>query len=572
MNGSLSVSSEEQMTQRILLIGLDGATFDLIDPWVAEGKLPTLGRLLAEGTSAPLETVPNMNSAPAWSSFATGMNPGKHGIFYFDERVPGSYESRYVNGGSRDGTTFWRLLSEAGRRVVAMNVPMTYPAEPVNGIVIAGLDTPTPESPGFTSPPDVAARLRREVGDYIIEPGIPSFIKAGRRDLAVQRLHECTGKRTAWARHLLRHEDWEFFAVVFTSTDAAHHFFWKDFDPTHPDHDPLEAERFGNVIFDVYRRLDEVVADLIKAAGSDATVIIMSDHGGGFNQRGGEFLNPWLTQLGYRVPAESAGPSQPWSWQMLTGRARQGVTSVLGSAYRQLDRRLSRDMKLRLAARMPAVRRKVEAAVRFQGTDWSRTRAYAHGVRDEIWINLRGREPSGIVNPGAEYHALLEELTEQLYAVRDPVRGEPVVDAVWRREEIYHGPHSGKAADLTIRWRTDFVLSGLQSQKALVKASGPAMTNGGHRPFGILIARGNGIPAGQRVTGARLMDLAPTILALMGEPIPDNLDGHALTAIVGQRDLVYTTGRGLTGGVGYDYEIGEAEIVQDRLRGMGYIE
>ncbi|HEM61767.1 MAG TPA: hypothetical protein ENO24_05715, partial [Chloroflexi bacterium] len=279
--------------KRILVIGLDGATFDLIKPWIAEARLPTLGRLMEEGVHGNLRSVPNLNSAPAWSSFATGTNPGKHGIFYFDERVPNTYTKRYLNGSHRVGKSFWKLLSDQGKTVCVINVPMTFPADELNGVMLAGLDSPGVQSEGFAYPPSILKELSSRVGDYIIEPGIPGYMKAGKKDQALARLFEAVDKRLNYARYLLAKYPWQLFVVVFTATDAVQHFFWKDMDPRHPEHDPQEARVYGDAILKVYQRMDEVVLTLLQEA-RPSTTIIVSDHGGGFNQRGAEYLNPWL--------------------------------------------------------------------------------------------------------------------------------------------------------------------------------------------------------------------------------------------------------------------------------------
>jgi len=573
------VSREERGDQpRLLIVGLDGATFDLIRPWVEEGRLPTIARLLEEGVSAPLLSVPNMNSAPAWSSFATGLNPGKHGIFYFDELIPGTYTKRYLNGSFRHGAPFWRLLSQAGYRVGVINVPMTYPAEEVNGYMLAGLDTPAPGSPAFSYPRHLAAELQAQVGDYIIEPGVPGYIKAGRRDRARERIFEALEKRLAYALHLAQTFPTDVMVVVFTATDAVQHFFWKDMDPQHPEHDPDEAATYGDTILQVYQRLDRAVARLVDAM-PEATVMLMSDHGGGFNQRGAEFLNPWLAEqnlLQFAAPGATAtdGPGS---------RARNAVSSTLRWGYRWVDSHFSREAKQRLARLLPGLRGRVEGSMTFQGIDWGHTRAYAFGARDDLWINLRGREPRGTVEPGEEYEALRDLLIQRLKESRDPLRDEPVVEWAVRREEAYTGPFVERAPDVLIQWRTDFVLSGLYlpqegKPKPQPPTPKPSLNNGGHRPHGILIMAGEGVRRGLILPEAQLIDLAPTILHLFGVPVPQEMDGRVLQeAFVpggepGQRDVQRSDSAGgePTGGAEYSDE--EARLIEERLRGLGYID
>ncbi|MFN2164815.1 MAG: alkaline phosphatase family protein, partial [Anaerolineae bacterium] len=358
---------------RLLIVGLDGATFDLIRPWAAASELPNIARLMAEGTSAALRSVPNQNSAPAWSSYATGKNPGKHGIYYFNERIAGTYSTRYLNGSFRQGESWWMIASRGGKRVAVVNVPMTFPAEPVNGVMLAGLDAPGMDSPGFSYPSELIKDLQARLGPYVVEPGLPSFMKMGRRDLAVKALFDAADKRAAYARHLLTTQSWDVFHVTFTAPDNAHHFFWKDMDPSHPEHDPAEAAIYGDTIRQVYQRMDAIVGEL-AALAPDAAVMLMSDHGGGFNQRGAEYLNDWLASLGFlHTVAE-----QP----AIAGRLRQAAAAPLRWGYELLDHSLSRPAKLRLVRLLPGVREQMETMLAFGDIDWSRTQAYAYGSRD----------------------------------------------------------------------------------------------------------------------------------------------------------------------------------------------
>lgn len=564
---------------RLLVVGLDGATFDLIRPWAQQGRLPTLARLLQEGVSAPLRSVPNMNSAPAWSSFATGLNPGKHGIFYFDELIPGTYTKRYLNGSFRHGAPFWRLLSQAGYRVGVINVPMTYPAEEVNGYMLAGLDTPAPGSPAFSWPRDLAADLKAAVGDYIIEPGIPGYIKAGRRDRARARILEALEKRLAYALYLARHFPTDCMVVVFTATDAAQHFFWKDMDPTHPEHDPEEASQYGDTILQVYQRLDRAIAQLMEAM-PDAAVLCMSDHGGGYNQRGAEFLNPWLAEQGllHFAAGDGAGGG-------LGARARRAAGAVLRWGYRWVDSHFSREAKQRLARLLPGLRGRVEGSMTFQDIDWPRTRAYAFGARDDLWVNLRDREPQGTVEPGPEYEALRDLLLERLRVTVDIAREEPVVEWAARREEVYHGPFVERAPDILLQWRTAFVLRGLYlPQPGRPKPEPPPYTptlnNGGHRPYGIFILAGEGVRRGEVLPEAHIQDLAPTILHFFGVPVPADVDGRVLMEVWApegepahrevQRAQEGAGEAGPAGEAGYSEE--EERLIEERLRGLGYVE
>lgn len=559
---------------RLLIIGLDGATFDLIRPWAAAGKLPNIARLLAQGSSAPLRSVPNQNSAPAWSSYATGKNPGKHGIFYFDERIEGTYNKRYLNGGFRQGESWWMIASHAGLRVGVVNVPMSYPAEPVNGVMLAGLDAPGVDSPGFSHPPELIGELQAKAGDYIIEPGIPSYMKMGRRDLAERAIFEAEEKRLAYVRYLMTTRPWDIFHVTFTSTDAAHHFFWKDMDPAHPEHDPVEAERYGDTIERVYRQADAIVGEL-TALAPDAAVMLMSDHGGGFNQRGAEYLNDWLASIGLLHYLDQDG-----SRSNAAARLKQAALTPAKWAYNLVDRTLPREAKLKLVRLLPGVRERMEMALTFGNIDWSRTKAYAYGARDDLWINLQGREPGGIVSP-AEYEALRDEIIAKLHASRDVLDHGPVLAQAIKREDVYFGPNLHKSPDIIIRWQETRVIRGIYLPQPgqpppPVPPLSPNLNNGGHRLHGIFVMAGPGVQAGQQFTEGVLWDLAPTILHYAGLPVPDDMDGRVLTEVftpqwLAEHPVQTMAGAGETAR-GVDYGAEEQALIDERLRGLGYVQ
>lgn len=558
---------------KVLIIGLDGASFDLIRPWAEQGKLPNLARLFKEGTWGNLRSVPNMNSAPAWSSFATGKNPGKHGIFYFDERIPGTYQKRYLNAAFRKGESFWSALSSSGYRVGVINVPITYPAEKVNGFMLAGLDTPGLDSPGFCYPPNLIQELQPELGEYIVEPGIPGYIKAGRKDLALERLLQEVDVRLAYTHYLMEKEPWDLLVTVFTASDNAQHFFWKDMDANHPEHDPNSS--YGEAIRRVYQRLDEAVGELLSIVPEGTTVVVISDHGGGFNPRGPEYLKEWLASLGLLTYLH-AGPLRK---RLLSGGKRV-LTLPLIFAYRQADKILPREAKLRLTRIFPGIRERMEIAITFGSIDWSRTKAYAHGARHDIWINLAGREPQGIVQPGKEYEELRDFIIAKLWETRDLVTGKPVVQGVHKREEIYQGECLEKAPDVTIRWQTEFVSRGFwipQKEKdpPPVPPLKPNPISGDHRLHGILMMRGPGVRSGNEIQGAQILDLAPTMLWLFGLPVPEDMDGRVLDAAFEEEFLLSHPllfgGSGAKEALPREYTEEEAQTIEKRLRGLGYV-
>lgn len=315
---------------KVLVIGLDGATFDLITPWVAEGKLPTLGRLISEGAHGVLESVPNMCSAAAWASFATGKNPGKHGVYWFAEPRDDSYAFRYTNATHCHAAPIWRTLSDLGKKVGVINVPITYPAEPVSGFLIAGLDAPGVDSRGFTYPPDLVDEIKSVCSDYTITVGLRAYEESGRLDEGLERLSTQMEARFRVAGHVMRTRPWDLFVVIFAATDYAQHALWKYCDPSHPLYQEEEGQKYGGAIYDVYQQLDRYIAALLDDVGDDTTVLIVSDHGAGINQTGASHLNSWLEEQGW-LRFQS---SHTFTGMLdLPNSLRSAFMSVLGQVY-----------------------------------------------------------------------------------------------------------------------------------------------------------------------------------------------------------------------------------------------
>lgn len=558
-------------SSKILVIGIDGATFDLIIPWVKEGKLPKFEKLLQDGVHGNLKSVPNMNSAPAWTSFATGKNPGKHGIFYFDELIPRTYQKRYLNGSYRQGKAFWNYAGEFSKKTIIINVPMTYPAEEVNGLMIAGMDTPSVNSPGFTYPPNLAKDIQKITKGYIIEPGIPSIMKKGNKKLAIYKLLETIQKRRCCAEYLMKSHPWDLFVVVFTATDVAQHFFWKYIDPFHPEYDKKSAQKYGETILRVYQEIDKSIGSLLSIAGRVITVLV-SDHGAGINQRGAEFLPPWLEQIGFLSYKKSFG-------------LKNLLISLLERGYTLVDKLFLRETKLLLTRLLPGAREAIESLSAFKDFDWSQTKAYSDGIRDEIWINVKGREPYGIVEPGREYDRTCEILIEKLLEVQDSRTGKPVVKKVLKKNEIYWGEFVSKAPDITIIWNSDQIISGLKSPEISSnlpprKKKANSLISGGHREEGILIMAGPGIKKGTFISSADIYDIAPTLLYLLNIPIPDDMDGHVITKALEENHLTlnpvhyrnYKRKKPLESSKTHDYSRNDEEIIKKRLKDLGYIE
>ncbi|MCD6291348.1 MAG: alkaline phosphatase family protein [Anaerolineae bacterium] len=496
-------------SKRVWVIGLDGAPWSLLRPWAEAGLLPTLVRLMKDGAWGDLESTIQPLTACAWSTFITGTNPGQHGLFDFTRRVPGTYQVEVVNGGMRRGASLWRVLSDAGRRVGVINVPMTYPPEPVNGYLVAGLDTPGLHSP-YTYPPSLAAEIADEHLITVSTAGVTHAEYLARTLDAVDR-------RFRVLRRLLDREPVDFMMKVIMETDAIQHCSWHLLSqPDAPGHD---------AILQVYQCVDQRLGELLNDMPDGTTLVMMSDHGAGPIDKV-VYLDRWLASEGW-LQFKAPGAS---TWKATA------TQRAVGLAQRYLPQRVKAALRGRMGARA-----QVEAVLRFGAVDWRHTRAFAWGNQGNIILNLAGREPEGIVQPGAEAERLTDEIIERLYALRDPESGEPVVERVYRREEIYNGPMVPLAPDLLIRWKEDRYVAktlyhsqhdgpifGKELKFGRAGSTHVLDQTGTHTLYGICLLYGAGVRSGAHIQGARLMDLAPTILHLMDVPIPEQMEGRVL--------------------------------------------
>jgi predicted AlkP superfamily phosphohydrolase/phosphomutase len=552
---------------RAIVVGIDGGSPQLVEAWARQGKLPGFARLMEEGAFGPLPSVPNMRSAAAWTSFTTGRNPGKHGIYEFYEYAADLQKIRFLKGGDRDGATLWGLLSAAGRKVGIINVPMTYPAERVNGFLIAGLDAPGRTSRGFVHPPELLAELEERFGEYILEPGLTGHIVAGNTDTAVETLWEELDQKVKVSNHLAAEKPWDLFVTVFRSLDAVQHCFWKHMDPEHPFHDPEQAKTYGPVILQAYQRVDRYLNELLDRLDDDTSLFVISDHGFGAKHLATTQLNRWLEAEGF-----------------LVYRRRGILVKLLGSVYRAVVGGTFRKTKELLTRFFPFLRNMVQYQLCFAQIDWNKTAAYSDTLYPTIWINRRPEGPMGAEASPERYQAVIARLRERLADCRDSLTGVPVVGKVFAKTEIYHGPHIDRAPDLLIRWREDVPIHGLAGLKqedtgreTRIPGEDPSVISGDHRVNGILFARGPFIRRGVRVEDANLVDIAPTVLYGMKEPVPRDMDGRVVQEIfeesfLRENEVRLSDASGDGSGQGEGYSVKDEEVIAQRLKALGYLE
>lgn len=554
---------------KIIVVGLDGATFDLIRPWAAEGYLPVLNKIMQEGAHGELgSTLPPMTS-PAWTTFATGVNPGKHRLYDWIAREPDSYRFTPVTALDGKAPTLYSLLSGYGRKVVSLNVPMTYPPTPVNGVMVSGMPAPSTDV-RFTYPETLYQEILDAVGDYVLYPDPGEAYSDSGIDAFLARLYRSADLRVQTFAYLRQRESPDFAMIVFNGTDTVSHAMWKFMDPSHPLHDPQKAAKYGSAIRDYYQHVDGLLGGIVSSLDEDTTLIVMSDHGfGPFHKF--IHVNNWLIREAFMAV-------KPGTLSRLKRAAFQAGLSPMNVYNTLMQLGFGRLKKEVVRGQGQGLLKTLFLS--FEDVDWQKTVAYSLGNVGQIYLNVAGREPSGIVQPGEEYERTRTQIMEQLLQLRDPATGEAVVEAVYRREELYAGDYVEQAPDIVFMpTRLEYFGFGeyeFGSHK-IIEAMERGIS-GTHRLNGVFLAYGAGIEPGSEPLNASLVDLAPTILYLMGVPVPAQMDGRILqetiapdfTPFAGEETIRWASedgddadGQGLTED--------QRRVVAERLRGLGYV-
>ncbi len=560
------------------IIGLDGAGFPLIGPWIREGKLPTLRKIMDEGSYGDLiSTIPPL-SPVAWTSMMSGVNPAKHGIFDFVEPDwSNRYKARLTHGKHLRTKVLWHFLNDNGYKVGVINVPMTYPPDRLDSFMISGMDTPGPDCL-YTFPPSLKDEINREVGEYIIEiPHSPELV--AKCDSYVTSLMKMIDNRLLSARYLLRRFDLDFFMLVFVASDRAQHNLWKFIDPTHPAYREEDAKKYGNKLLMVYQKLDKALEELLREFDDDTNLFIVSDHGADTIHKS-VILNNWLAEKGYlkfREDGNIPGESMFALKRLLNKRFRKAVKKGLKPLLRRV---------MPLKQGQPNVQMFDRA---WSNVMWDQTKAFYLGAWGKVFINLKGREPFGIVEPGQEYENVRDSLIRDLMKLTDTETGEQVVKQAIKREEIYSGDYLEWAPDILILWNTkynsitlkDELISGIKVRADRSFFEYNRRLSADHTLNGILIAKGPHIVKNHEIGSAQIVDICPTILHTMGVPVPAHLDGHVLESIFQQEYLMHnpvqyqkiSVEKSETQTATDDaYSESEKEDIAERLKGLGYLE
>lgn len=549
--------------KELLIFGLDGATYALLDTWFENDELPFLEKVTNKGVRSDMEsTIPPL-TGPAWTTFQTGVNPGKHGVFDWGSSGEMDYGRGMIDASSIKTKTIWELLSAQGKRVGSIGLPVTYPPKEVDGFITTGVLTPK-AADDYIFPPELKEELEGEIGRYRFAPTHAEM--ALNSNKWITELKKSITNREQTATHLLSTQEWDVAMVYFMETDTVnHHLYHKNTgDTKYNDNEDMS----GDPVLEVYKRVEKAVQKITEVvATKDTNIMLVSDHGFGplkwiFN------VNSWLLKNGYLNLKDSAsvkikrtaskigfhqknmykigdllGPlARGNEWEM------EGFDDILGKIFLSLN-----------------------------DVDWNNTQVYSRGgVTGALRLNIKGRERNGCVEP-EEAKEIRDRIMQDLKTLKNPFNDEYVIETVMKNEDVYDGPWTALGPDilfLTKEMKTD--TGGLTVFKTMDSIIPAFAISGTHRMDGIFAGCGPKFnDSGEELNKMNIVDPASIILYLTGLEIPEYMDGTLQKNMFSQ-DYWFSNQpryveKELPGATEVENANKDDDEIRERLKSLGYL-
>ena len=535
---------------KVILLGLDGAAFPLLTPWMEDGTMPNLRAIRDQGAWGELRSTVPATTPPAWASCCTGVNPGRHGILDFRESPKRDRNRPLITSRSVRMPRMWHLLNRNGRSTVMLNVPLTYPPEPVAGVMISGMETPD-GAVDYTYPPELYHDLQRELGEYIVNVDIPRYDTElpGDAEAFINDVERSFESRVKAFHYLMKRYQPDFMMTVFILTDRIQHLFWKYLDPEFDLYSSEMAKHIRPKVKELYKKLDGAIGDIAGNLPTDTNLIMVSDHGFGgteayFN------VNQWLADQGWLRVKSGAALKKRVFFTAMKLNDQPWVKHLLPNTFQSWFRGKIRGTR-------SSFKSDLEASI-----DWENTRAFFPSIPCQgIYLT----KPDAILQ--SEIEVGLRELKDD--------SGKLVVDEIWQGAELYQGPQAEYSPDLVFLMR-DYRILG-RPLLNIGEWFSPALNQplGFHRSQGILFGLGPSIQSGH-IMGAKIEDTTPTVLYLMGEPIPEQLDGQIIPDLISPETLRecpprFGDAEGELSPESKEYTPEEERSVEARLRALGYL-
>lgn len=486
------------VNKKVIVLGVDGGTFTVINPLLEKGELPNFKKLMDAGAYAELQsTIPPLSPA-AWASFQTGMDPSNHGAFDFIIKKPGSYDATFINSNLIRAPSFWEILGKAGKKVIIQNIMGTYPIKPVNGCLISCFLTP----PGrdYTYPKELQKELEDKFGKYPRPSG--ESVPPGQEAEYIQDVFDRMEKRIQINDYLMKNKPWDIFAVLFSGTDVLQHAFWGYYSGMIKNEKKLNYEMMKNSIPNFYKKFDGYLGRLLDKIDDNTTIMMLSDHGFG-DYKKVIFMNNLLMDMNLLV---------------LKRRPATQLKKLCLKHHLNAQSLITIMEKIGFRVKGAAIddKKEQEFANKFflskHDIDWEKTKAFSIGVGGQIFINLENREAKGCVKL-KEYYELRKFIIETLKNIIDPATGNKIIKEVYRKEDLFTGKYSYMAPDISILaedgyfplYKEHFI-----SPSFLMDSS----VSGAHTLYGIFMIKGKGIPKNTKISDMRIWDVPSIILKI----------------------------------------------------------
>jgi len=490
---------------KVLVLGWDGATWDIATKLMKKGKMPNLKKLVERGTWGALESSIPPWTVPAWNIMSTGLNPRKLGFATFFVRQVYKFKPYFLFKKFQIKRNVWDILSKEGKKVIVANLPNLHVSYEINGHMICGwlfLDENS-----LTYPRNLREELDKVCRGYEVDIVVPGFRIGTKNDKIPTSDNDYLSKsRRILEKHfrafeyLLTHNEWEFAFLVFAEPDRVQHRFWENL----------------KVVEETYQILDTKLGHIINnVIDNDTIVFLVSDHGFGPNKQVLN-INEFLIKEGYLKLKNSKDNNRKLSLFMIIRKLK--LLPIARRVFNLLPNKIREKILENLGPK----------SISGVKIDWENTKCYGYGVFGDIYLNVKGRDPQGSVNP-EEYKTIRDEIIKKLKSLKDPKTGKKLNIKVFKREDIYGvSVQNENLPDLVVLVNEE--INGINPKIGIGEVISYGK-GGNHRLHGIFSAYGKGIKKGYKIENAKIYDVAPTILHIFELPIPNGMDGEVLMEI-----------------------------------------
>jgi predicted AlkP superfamily phosphohydrolase/phosphomutase len=520
----------EKNKKQIIAIGLEAAEIDLILKWIKEGHLPTLATSMETGSWRKLMSTTEISSGATWASINTGVSPAKHGMgFYHRQLKNGSYQIVKKYADEIGYPLFWEKLSNAGKRAAILDIPVTYPVKDFNGVQLIGWGAEGLNFKQSSQPRELLKEIFSRFGHHPLEGWYQKVIEdVNEWNELKQKLITGVQLRTSIVKWILEKEAWDFFLVGFAEMHWVGHYFWHLIDDSNPEYNSEVAQVCGDAIFKVYKEVDNSINEIMQAY-PDVAFLIFSNTGMGPNYSGQHLIPEILKRTGLGANGKNQGSKN--IFDMISPAKKWGPYAIKKVESIVSAETMEKAKKIVPEKLWDSWTRKFLA----MGNNWKHSKAFTvpTDFTGAIRINLIGREPEGLVNPGKEYDDVCSEIKNTFLELVNPDTGKKAIKEVIKVRERYNGKYIDDLPDIIVKWEGKYPINSLYSSRiGTVTGKLPDKRSGAHQTYGFIIANGKNIKSLKELEEKNIMDIAPTVFNFFNIAIPEDMDGEVLNDMI----------------------------------------